>query len=172
MSIITEFLLIQYFCSSEAAHPKAASLWSFLCAALGADPETDEGMFVAYYPLSKWGDHWPYGNLSEQVFQSPAKLTQIPALPLICYVNPGRFHLHSRLKTSVFTFKVTNEVKSIQSFQLCQTRWRPPAPFCTGSCFGMITLIMWKYCQTTRTYHMAQGTILKVLQQPPTEKNL
>ena len=29
MSIITEFLLIQYFCSSEAAHPKAASLWTF-----------------------------------------------------------------------------------------------------------------------------------------------
>ena len=86
---------------------------NFLCAALGADPETDEGMCVAYYPLSKWGDHWPYENLLEQAFQSPLKLTQIPALPLIGYVNTGRFYLHSKLKTLAFTFKVTSKPSKI-----------------------------------------------------------
>ena len=86
---------------------------NFLCAALGADPETDEGMCVAYYPLSKWGDHWPYENPLEQAFQSPLKLTQIPALPLIGYVNTGRFYLHSKLKTLAFTFKVTSKPSKI-----------------------------------------------------------
>ena len=73
---------------------------NFLCAALGADPETDEGMYVAYYPLSKWGDHWPYENLLEQAFQSPAKLTQIPALPLICYVS---FEIEAHLNFHIFS---------------------------------------------------------------------
>lgn len=30
---------------------------NFVPAALGADPEADEGMLAVYYPLSKWGDH-------------------------------------------------------------------------------------------------------------------
>ena len=56
-----------------------------------------------------------------------------------------------------------------------QTKWNPSSP---PSCakhtenlqlrsalshFEMITFMMWKYCQTTRTYCIAQGTILKVL---------
>ena len=57
MSIITGFLLIQYFSGNEGCRPRGGIVMNFVCAALGADPEADEGMFVVYYPLAKWGDH-------------------------------------------------------------------------------------------------------------------
>ena len=56
MSIITEFLLVQYFCVNEAAGTEETSLSTPYVPLLDAYLQADEDVFVVYYPLSRWGD--------------------------------------------------------------------------------------------------------------------
>lgn len=69
---ITEFLLVQYFCVSEATGPEETSLPTLYVLLLDASLQANEDMFI-YYPLSKRDDQLCHME-TICIFWSPAKL--------------------------------------------------------------------------------------------------